>query len=154
MAPCRFGEVCARIGSGKGRSARWVAVWALLAGQEEELMEVVKDISKECFSEHIMEQTVKIAVPRERAQQWEEAEVSEIIIVSDGVEGTFVDWVGAGVDLLAPQIAAKIREVVETILQEHIFVDLPVPQVVKENLEVIKRSRMSARLCLKWQKRQ
>ena len=35
----------------------------------------------------------------------------------------------------APQIAAKIPEVVETILQKY---DLLVPQVVKENLEVIK----------------
>ena len=30
----------------------------LLAGQEEELVEVVKDISEECFSERIMEQSV------------------------------------------------------------------------------------------------
>ena len=50
----------------KGRAARWAAVWGLLAGQEEELVEVVKDISKECFSERIMEQTAEIAVPRER----------------------------------------------------------------------------------------
>ena len=32
-------------------------------------MEVVKDIFEECFSEGIMEQTVEIAVPRERVQQ-------------------------------------------------------------------------------------
>ena len=45
-------------------------MWALLAGQEEELVEVVEDISKEYFSESIMGQTVEIAVPRERVQQW------------------------------------------------------------------------------------
>ena len=55
-----------------------------------------------------------------------------------GAEGTFVDLVGEGVDKPVPQIAAKIPEVVETILQEHISDDFPVPQVVKENLEVIK----------------
>ena len=64
-----------------------------------------------------------------------EAEVPEIIIVSDAVEGIFVDLDGEGVVLPAPQIAAKILEVVA---QEHISDDLPVPQVVKENLEVIK----------------
>ena len=42
------------------------------------------------------------------------------------------------VDVPVPQIAAKIPEVVETIAQEHISDDLLVPQVVKENLEVIK----------------
>ena len=42
------------------------------------------------------------------------------------------------VDMPVPQIAAKIPEVVQTILQEHISDDLPVQQVVKENLEVIK----------------
>ena len=56
----------------------------------------------------------------------------------DAVGGTFADLVGAGVDLSVPQIAAKITEVVGTIPQEHISDDLPVPQVVKENLEVIK----------------
>ena len=66
MAPCRFGEVCWRPlcpyrHSGKGRAARWAAVWVLLAGQEEELVEVVKDISEECFSERIVEKTVEIA---------------------------------------------------------------------------------------------
>ena len=40
-------------------------MWALLAGQEEELVEVAKDISEVCFSERIIEQTVEIAVPRE-----------------------------------------------------------------------------------------
>ena len=47
--------------SEKGRAARWVAVWALLAGQEEDFVEVVKDVSEECFSERIIEQTVEIA---------------------------------------------------------------------------------------------
>ena len=61
-----------------------------LGDDEEELVGWSKDIYKECFSERIMEQTVEIAVPRERAQQWEEVEVPEIIIVSDAVEGTFV----------------------------------------------------------------
>ena len=42
------------------------------------------------------------------------------------------------VDMPVPQIAAKIPEVVETISQEHVSDDLPVPQVVKENLEVTK----------------
>ena len=51
-----------------------------MAGQEEELVEVVKDISKECFSDRIMEQTVEIAVPSERVQRWREAEVPEVII--------------------------------------------------------------------------
>ena len=45
------------------------------------------------------------------------------------------------VDVPVPQIAAKIPEVVETIPQEHISDDLPEPQVVKENLEVIKVSQ-------------
>ena len=49
----------------EGRAARWAALWALLAGQEEELVEVAKDISKECFSERITGQTVEIAVPHE-----------------------------------------------------------------------------------------
>ena len=61
-----------------------------------------------------------------------------IIFVSDAVEGTFVDLDGEGVGMPLPQIAAKIPEVVETIPQEHISDDLPVPQVVKENFEVIK----------------
>ena len=42
------------------------------------------------------------------------------------------------VHMPVPQIAAKIPEVVETITKEHISDDLPVQQVVKENLEVIK----------------
>ena len=62
----------------------------------------------------------------------------EIIIVSDAVEGTFVDVDGEGVDGPVPQIAAKILELVETISQEHVSDDLPLPQVVKEDLEVIK----------------
>ena len=58
MAPCRFGEVCWRPlcphrHSGKGRTARWAAVWALWAGEEEELVEVIKDTCEECFSERI-----------------------------------------------------------------------------------------------------
>ena len=52
----------------------------------------------------------------------------EIIIVSDAVEGTFVDSVGEGVDLPVPRIAEKFPEVVETITQKHISDDLPVPQ--------------------------
>ena len=102
--------------------------------RRKELVEVVK----ECFSERIVGQTVEIAVPRERVQQWEEVEVPEIIVVSDAVEGTFVDLDGEGVDVPGPQIAAKIPDVVETIHQEHVSDDLPVPQVVKEDLEVIK----------------
>ena len=68
----------------------------------------------------------------------------KIITVSDAVRGTKVDLDGKGlrveqiVDMPMPQIAAKIPEVVETIPQEHMSDDLPVPQVVKENLEVIK----------------
>ena len=43
MAPCRFGEVCWRPlcpnrHIGKGRAARWAAVWTLLAGQVEEVV--------------------------------------------------------------------------------------------------------------------
>ena len=41
------------------------------------------------------------------------------------------------VDMPVPQISAKIPEVVETIPKEDISDDLPVQQVVKENLEVI-----------------
>ena len=62
MAPCRcWLPLCPYRHSGKGRAERWAAVWALLAGQEEELVEVVKDISEERFWERIMEQTVEIA---------------------------------------------------------------------------------------------
>ena len=61
MAPCRLGDVCLRPlcpyrHSGKGRAARWAAVWALLARQEEEILEVIKDSSMECIPERIMEQ--------------------------------------------------------------------------------------------------
>ena len=109
-----------------------MAVWALLAGQEEELVEVVKDISNECFSERIMEETVKTGVPREQVKQWEKAEVPEIIIVFRGPGWRRRRYA-------VPQIAAKIPVVVETIPhQQHVPDDLPVPQVVKENLEVIK----------------
>ena len=81
MVPCRFGEVCwlplcPYRHSGNSSSARWAAVWTLLAGRQEELVEVVKDISKECFSERIVGQTV----PHERVQQWGDAEVPETIV--------------------------------------------------------------------------
>ena len=54
------GAHCARISTdGKGRAARWAALWALLAGQEEEIREVIKDSSVECNPVRIMEQTVE-----------------------------------------------------------------------------------------------
>ena len=63
-----------------------------------------------------------------------EAEVPEIIIVSDAVAGIFVDLDGYA----SVADRGENPEVVETIPQEHISDDLPVPQVVKENLGVIK----------------
>ena len=55
------------------------------------------------------------------------------------MKGTFVDLDGEQIVYVpVPQIAAKIPEVVETIPQEHISDDLPVLQIVKENLQVIK----------------
>ena len=48
------GAHCARNGT-----ARWAAVWDLLVGQEEEILEMIKDSSVECNPERIMEQTVE-----------------------------------------------------------------------------------------------
>ena len=108
MSRCRSGEVCWRPlcphrHGGKGRAARWAEAWV---GQEEEL------VFRACHG----------ADRRDRVNECnsgEEGEVQEIIIVSDAVEGTFVDLDGEGVDMPVPKIAAKIPEVVETIPQEH-----------------------------------
>ena len=94
-----------------------------------------------------------VGAAREHVEAGEgEAEVPKITIVSDAVRGTKGDLDGKGlqvkherideqiVDMPVPQIAAKIPEVVETVPQEHVSDDLP-------------RSRSSARLCLKCQKR-
>ena len=89
--------------------------------------------------------TGAVGSAREHAEAGGEAEVPKIITVSDAVRGTEVDFDGRSlqvkherIDEPAPQIAAKIPEVVETIPQEHISDGLPGPQVVKQNVEVIK----------------
>ena len=57
------GVRCARIDTaGRGEPRDWRQCGAL-AGQEEEVVDVIKDFSEECFSESIMEQTVEIARP-------------------------------------------------------------------------------------------
>ena len=101
-----------------------------------EAVEVASVFPQERASERVQQHAAENFVPRLSGR------VPEIIIVSDAVEGTFVDLDGEQiVDMPVPQIAAKIPEVVETIPQEHISDDLPMPQVVKENLEVIKVSQ-------------
>ena len=62
MEPCRFGAGCWRPlcpygHSGRGRAARWAAVWTLLASQEENL-EVIKVIP-----ERFAEQNADVPVP-------------------------------------------------------------------------------------------
>ena len=127
---------------------------------------MVKDISKLCFSERNMEQTVEIAVPCERVQQWEEAEVPEIIIVSDAVDGTSVDLDDKGVDV--PEKTAELVSLVsqervqqrtaevqftenlhqERISERTLIVDVPVPKVAKDTVEavrVVQRERTQQR---------
>ena len=130
VARCRFDDDCWRPlcpyrHSGRGRAAMWARVWLTLAAAETERL-----ASQESTW---------------RQEPEGEAEVPKIIIVSCAVRGTKVDLDGKGlqvdeqiVNVPVPQIAVKIPEVVETIRQEHTSDDLPVPQVVKENLEVIK----------------
>ena len=69
MEPCRYDMGCWRPlcpygHSGRGRAARWAALWSLLAKQEvEDDLEVVKVIPAEDGSERFMEQDVDVPVP-------------------------------------------------------------------------------------------
>ena len=69
MEPCRFDTgcwrpVCPYGHSGRGRAARWAALWSLLAKQEvEDDLEVVKVIPVEAGSERFAEQNAGVPVP-------------------------------------------------------------------------------------------
>ena len=69
MEPCRFDTGCWRPlfpygHSGRGRAARWAALWSLLAKQEvEDDLEVVKVIPVEAGSERFVEQNADVPVP-------------------------------------------------------------------------------------------
>ena len=68
MEPCRFGTGCWRplcpFGhSGRGRAARWAALWSLLAKQEaEDDLELVKVIRVVAGSERFVEQNADVPV--------------------------------------------------------------------------------------------
>ena len=69
MEPCRYDKGCWRPlcpdgHSGRGRTARWAAVWSLLAKQEvEDDLEVVKVIPAEDGSERFVEQNADVPMP-------------------------------------------------------------------------------------------
>ena len=86
---------CARTGSGRGRAAMWARVWLTLAAVETERL-----------------------APQEstrRQEPEEEAEVSEIVIVSDAVDGTSVDLDDKGVD-----VPEETAELVKLVSQERV----------------------------------
>ena len=68
MEPCRFDTGCWRplcpYGHSGRRAARWAALWAFLAMQEEEeVFEGPENIPKKGIHERIVEQTVDVPVP-------------------------------------------------------------------------------------------
>ena len=161
MEPCRFDMGCWRPlclfrHSGR-RATRWIAVWRLLAEQEEE------------FSpERIGEQTVDVQVPQIAARDMHQERISEHtqnidvpvtqIIVPVPFQEEIIEvikpfqaeriserTVEQIVDMPVPQIQEQIVEVAKTIPQERISErivvqteDVSVPQILKEVVVVVK----------------
>ena len=128
IPPCRCGWCCWRPGcvflhdAGQARHEHirdMADFWA-------EAFEVASVFPQERASERVQQHAAEKGVPRFREEtavevRAGEAEVLEIIIVSDAVEGTFVDLDGEQiVDTPVPQIVAKIPEVVEPTHQKHL----------------------------------
>ena len=118
MEPCRFDTGCWRPlcpygHSGRGRAARWAALWSLLALQEkEDDLEAVKVIP-----ERFVEQNADVLVPPVVAEV-------EIIPKEHISERKFVD------DVPVPLIKERISE--RTAEQT---VDVPTPQILEEIVE-------------------
>ena len=122
MEPCRFDMGCWRPlcpygHSGRGRAARWAALWSLLAKQEEEDdFGVVKAIPAEDGSERFVEQDADVSVPPVAA-------VVEITLEEHISERTQI--VDISVPQLLEEFQERILERVEQIVDVSVALDRP-----------------------------